>query len=242
MKHTAAGPRRHWREGALVLALLAVLAACMSRPRMAQDPAYHEFADQRQLLGLPHLLDVASNLPFLVIGVLGLLLCRASGRAPRARAWTAVFAGTALVSAGSAYYHWAPDDARLVWDRLPMTLGFMGLFVALVAEHLGEQVERRLLLPALLTGLASVLWWRWSGDLRFYFWVQFAPLVCVPLVLLLYPGRYTHRAYLLHALGFYVLAKLAEAADRSIFELTARTVSGHTLKHLLAAVNLQCVR
>jgi hypothetical protein len=65
--------------------------------------------------------------------------------------------------------------------------------------------------------------------------VQFTPLVCIPLVLAMYPARYTHRAYLLYALGLYVLAKFAEIWDREIYALTGNLFSGHTLKHLLAA-------
>jgi len=36
-----------------------------------QPPAYHDFADQRPLLGLPHALNVISNMPFLIVGALG---------------------------------------------------------------------------------------------------------------------------------------------------------------------------
>jgi hypothetical protein len=110
-----------------------------------------------------------------------------------------------------------------------------------LAEHVGERFERTLLAPALIAGVASVLWWRWTGDLRFYLWIQYAPLLCIPLVLVLFPARYTHRRYLAYGLGLYVLAKLAEHADRDIFELTGHLISGHTLKHLLAAGAIFCV-
>jgi hypothetical protein len=206
-----------------------------------QDPAYHDFADQRALLGVPNLLDVASNIAFMVGGTFGVALCLGEHRPRAVASWTMLFIGTAMVSLGSAYYHWAPSDATLVWDRLPMTLGFMALFVALLAEHIDQTLDRTLLAPALSAGLASVLWWRWTGDLRYYLWVQFAPLLCIPLVLLLFPARYTHRRYLAYGLGLYVLAKLAESADRKIFELTGEVISGHTIKHLLAAGAIVCV-
>lgn len=226
---------RHWREGALVLILLAPLAGFMACGQITQSPEYHDFADRRFLLGVPNLLDVASNIPFLIIGALGVALCAGRRRPPLAVSWATLFIGATLVCFGSAYYHWAPTNATLVWDRLPMTLGFMGLFVALVAEHVGEGLERFMLAPALAAGVLSVLWWHWTGDLRFYGWVQFAPLVCIPFVLVMFPGRYTHRRYVLYGLGLYMLAKLAEVWDREIFLLTAHVVSGHTLKHLLAA-------
>ncbi len=235
----AARLRRHWREATLVAVLLALLAGFMAGGPRAQQQAYHDFADQRLLLGVPNLLDVASNLPFLVVGVLGLALYRTRRRppfaAPLATSWAALFAGVVLVAFGSAWYHWAPGDATLLWDRLPMTLGFMALFVALLAEHVSPRLDRLLLGPALATGVASALWWHATGDLRWYYWVQFSPLVCLPLVLAMYPARYTHRLHLLYALGLYVAAKLAESADRGLFDLTGHALSGHTLKHLLAA-------
>lgn len=232
------GARRHWRAGVLALILLVLLGGFMAGGAITQSQAYHGFADRRFLLGVPNLLNVASNLPFLIIGALGVALCAGPRRPPQAASWTTLFIGTGLVCFGSAYYHWAPSDASLVWDRLPMTLAFMGLFVALVSEHLGAGLERILLAPALALGVFSVLWWQWTGDLRFYLWVQFAPLLCIPLMMLMFPGRYTHRRYVLYGLGLYVFAKLAEIWDRDIFLLSEHLMSGHTLKHLLAAAAL----
>lgn len=232
---TVVGALRHWREGALALVLFALLVGVMACGEIRQSSEYHAFADRRFLLGAPNLLNVASNIPFLIVGALGIALCFGRCRPPRAAAWATLFIGTSLAGLGSAYYHWAPSNAGLMWDRLPMTLAFMGLFVALVAEHVGEGLDRFMLAPALAAGVFSVLWWRWTGDLRFYVWVQFAPMLSIPLLLLLFPGRYTHRRYALYGVGLYALAKLAEFWDREIFALTAHVVSGHTLKHLLAA-------
>ncbi len=99
-----------------------------------QDLAYHEFADRRAFTGIPNLFNVLSNLLFLIIGLAG--LCQLVGRQlqldTELRPTVAVFfLGVALTAAGSAFYHLQPDNATLVWDRLPMTLAFMGL-VALV--------------------------------------------------------------------------------------------------------------
>ena len=232
---------RRWREATLILVCLGMLAGLWARGPIPQNTIYHEFADRRELLGVPNLLDVASNIAFLVVGVAGIVLCASRRRPPLAAAWSTLFVGTALVCLGSSYYHWNPSNESLLWDRLPMTVGFMALFVALLAEHMGERLERLLLVPAVGLGIASALWWHFTDDLRFYFWVQFTPLVCIPFVLAMYPARYTHRAYLLYALGFYVCAKLAEVWDHQIFALTSNVISGHTLKHLLAAAGILAI-
>jgi hypothetical protein len=195
------------------------------------------------------------------VGLLGLWLLglgagrsRVALRDPRERApWLAFFAGVALTGLGSAWFHLAPSLDRLVWDRLPMTVGFMGLLAALVAERIDAGAGRRLLWPLLLAGVASVAWW-WGteqvgrGDLRPYYLVQFAPLAAVPLVLILFPRPATQACGVgggetgpwLLALLAYGLAKLAEAEDGALLALGG-LVSGHTLKHLLAAAGIGCL-
>ncbi len=234
---------RAWRAVGPVfglLALCAVIGLVWLCP-VPQDPRYHALADTRSFFGLPHAVNVLSNLPFLAAGIAGLALCLGPRKNGAWRAWTAFFAGVALVCFGSGYYHVAPANATLVWDRLPMTVAFMGLFVALVSEHAPPSWERRLLLPALAVGLASVVWWHYTDDLRLYIAVQAVPLLAVPLVLLLFPPRHGRRAYLLYGLCFYALAKVAELYDREIYIVTAQFLSGHSLKHLLAAAAAYCV-
>ena len=219
---------------ALAFVLLALFAGVMSLEPITQSPGYHGFADQRLLFGVPNFLDVASNIGFVVVGVLGVALC-VGQRRPRAASWMVFFICTLLTAFGSAYYHWAPNDATLVWDRLPISLAAMALLVAVVVEHFPETREHFLLASALVAGAASVIWWKWSGDLRPYLWVQFAPLVCIPGMVATLPARHTHRRYLLYAIGLYCVAKATELADKEIFTMTGHLVSGHTLKHLLAA-------
>ena len=144
----------------------------------------------------------------------------------------------ALVFFGSAYYHLAPDNGTLVWDRLPMSIGFMALSVAVLADHIDPRLEKILLVPAIVLGLASVIWWRYTDDLRPYVLVQFLPLLMLPVLLFLFRGARQDRSFLLAALLIYALSKLAEHFDRALFELTGEIVSGHSLKHLLSATAL----
>lgn len=216
----------------------------MLAPRIPQPQSYHNFADQRGWLGIPNFGDVASNLLFALGGTWGLLfLFRKSeqGRFLDSRerwAYLLVFLGLLLTAFGSSYYHLAPDNARLVWDRLPMTLAFMGLVSAMISERVSVPAGFYLLPVLLLIGAGSVLlWWysetRGAGDLRIYAAVQLYAVLILP-VLLLLPPRYTRSWDFAVVFGFYVLAKVFETADRQVFSLDLHTVSGHTLKHLAA--------
>lgn len=241
------------RKGAALrlLALAAVTAVSavvvFRLPPIPQDPAYHRFADARSLLGIPNFQNVASNLPFLLVGLTGLVRLRrrhaerTEGTGPsETAAWFFLFLGIALTAFGSAWYHLHPTNESLVWDRLPMSIGFTAFFAGLIGERIGRRAYRLLLWPLLGIGVASVLLWRASelrgeGDLRLYILVQFFPLLLIPLIMVLYAPRYTHGKYVFLALGGYAGAKLLEALDRPIYELSGSLVSGHALKHLVAA-------
>ena len=220
----------------LLVLVLGSLVKLLSLEPIAQNLEYHAFADTRKLIGMPNSLDVISNIPFLLVGVLGLRYCLRNKQEPMRLAWTVLFFGVALVSIGSAYYHWYPNNNTLVWDRLPMTIGFMGLFAALVGEYVSLRIGKLMLAPALLFGLFSVLYWHWTDDLRLYYWVQLVPLLTIPAVMILFRSHYSHGWLLLVGLGWYALAKVAETYDASIFAASQYLVSGHTLKHLFAAM------
>jgi hypothetical protein len=221
-----------------------VVAAAMLLPRIPQPQSYHAFADQRRWLGIPNFGDVASNLLFALGGAWGLIFMFGQRGAerfidPRERwAYVFVFLGLLLTAVGSSFYHLAPDNARLVWDRLSMTLAFMGLVSAMISERVGVRAGLYLLPVLLLIGAGSViLWWhseaRGAGDLRPYAAVQVYSVLVLPILLLL-PPRYTRSWDFAVVFGFYVLAKGFEVADRQIFSIDQHTISGHTLKHLAA--------
>jgi hypothetical protein len=222
----------------------AVAVAGLLLPPIPQPQSYHVFADRRSFLGIPNFGDVVSNLPFAVVGVWGLVFLTRSHPEQfidRRETWlyTIIFAGVLLTAFGSSYYHLHPDNATLVWDRLPMTIVFMSLVSATIAERIGMRFGLWLLPVLLLIGLGSALQWYLSelhgaGDLRFYAAVQ-AYSVLFLLIALLLPPRYTRGSDLAIVAGFYGLAKVLEILDKPIFELTRHTISGHTLKHLAAA-------
>jgi hypothetical protein len=221
---------------------IAVLAIVLFLPPIHQDATYHSFADERTLLGIPNFWNVASNLPFAAVGLLGLSFMARHTRdsqafldsAERWPYWV-LFCGVSLTALGSGYYHWAPDSARLIWDRLPMAVSFMAFFAAMLAERVKIEVGFWLLGPLVLLGIGSVVNWSRTDDLRLYGVVQFYPLVIIPVMLCLCPPRYTGSRYIWGVLGWYVLAKILElhAVDHGIYSL-GEWISGHTLKHLAA--------
>jgi hypothetical protein len=226
----------------LVVALAMIVALAVHAP-IAQDLAYHRFADARTLLGIPNFWNVASNLPFVIVGAFGLFALprRLHAIEPALKsAYLVLFLGVALVGFGSGYYHWSPNNETLVWDRLPMTLAFMAFFAIILGEHVSLSLARWLLWPLLAFGVGSVLYWQASeraghGDLRPYILVQFLPMLLIPLILLLYPRPGRGAIWL--ALAAYVAAKLFEQFDAQVYAALGG-ISGHSLKHLAAAAGM----
>jgi hypothetical protein len=207
-------------------------------PPLRQPESYHYFADDRTLAGIPNCLNVVSNVAFLVVGLMGLrlLVGRDQFIDPRERAaYVVFFVGVVCTCFGSSYYHWAPRNATLAWDRLPMTVAFMSLLAAMIAERISVTAGARLLWPLVAFGAASVWWWRWSENLWPYMAAQYFSIFLIGWLLLFFPPSYSRGADLLVVTGFYILAKIAESLDARIYALT-KSISGHTLKHLIAAV------
>lgn len=218
--------------------------------RHASSQDYHNFADRRAFLGIPNFGNVVSNLPFLFFGLWGLLVTLRARRGisqagpgafQQASEWWAYavfFLGVTFTFFGSSYYHWAPSSGTLLWDRLPMTLAFMGILAATIGDRIGPRAGAALLFPLLALGVFSVYYWhitdaRGAPDLRLYGAVQFYPLLAIPLLFVLFPARYTQSVYLLAAGASYVAAKLFEAFDERMLLFTG--VGGHSLKHVTAA-------
>lgn len=228
-----------------IIALIAAVSiiAVFSMDPIAQDPGYHNFADRRGTLNIPNFYNVFSNLPFVIIGVMGIRLVgsgRATGGLVELQAvYITFFAGVFLTGFGSAYYHYHPDNQTLLWDRLPMTVAFMALFTAIVGETISSQIALKLFIPLLMSGIASVVYWYVSdlkghGDLRAYALVQFLPVLLIPLILWLFNSRLTGNKYIWGIIGAYAISKLLEFFDTPIYSALA-VISGHSLKHLMAA-------
>jgi hypothetical protein len=238
--------RRATIGGWLLAAFTVALAiAAIAVPALPQPLSYHAFADCRAIWSIPNFFNVVSNLPFLAGGALGLAqVYRGSARFvdPREQLlYLVFFLGALLTCFGSAYYHAAPDNQRLVWDRLPMTLGFAGLVSAAIAERVDLKIGLRSLWPLLVLGVASVLYWyaterAGAGNVIPYAAYQAWSILVIVLVIATFPARrYSHGAGLLWAAVFYGVAKLFESFDLAVYRALGGTLSGHTIKHLFAA-------
>jgi hypothetical protein len=231
----------------IILAFVIVVAIVDAfMPPIPQDPSYHNFADRRAFLGIPNFGDVMSNVPFFLVGALGIaffLQRRNDARGeidPQRWPFFIYFIGVALVAFGSAYFHYAPTNETLFWDRLPMSIAFMALLSAFVVDRIQIRAGLFLLPFLVILGIFSVIYWHLTeqagqGDLRLYAVVQFFPILAIPLICILFSPLKLDARYLVAMACLYGLAKVFEFFDHGIFDLLDETVSGHTLKHLSAA-------
>ena len=227
----------------LVICVVAVIATFLLPP-IAQDPLYHQFADQNSLLSIPHAFNVLSNLLFGWAGVAGLYrLAWQKSLLIEVRIYPAYFcffAALILIAAGSGYYHWSPDNQSLSWDRLPITIAFMSFFTILVGERISISLAKKLFPALIATGIASIIYWHFSelagrGDLRPYALVQFLPVLLTPFILLMFDSVYNRKADLWWFLAWFLISRICELMDIRIYDWLI-FVSGHSLKHITAGI------
>lgn len=230
--------------GLIIGTFFLVLALVLFTKPVPQPLSYHDFADKHMYLGIKNCLNVISNACFLFTGGYGLYAVRRSGVFPMFK-WVYywLFIGIIWTAFGSAYYHFSPDNNSLVWDRIPMTIVFMSLLSATVAEFIDTRAGILLFPLLLIAGIGSVWWWHYTeslgrGDLRAYLLVQFYPVLVIPVILVLFPATSYQKGVrqLVMVVIWYVIAKLFEQFDNPVFSML-HVVSGHTLKHVAAGVS-----
>ncbi len=228
----------------LAVSLFAVVVVFLFVEPYPQPQSYHAFADNRAFLGIPNFWNVATNAIFLIPGIAGLWILQSGdhkGILPGLNpAYHILFIGVLLTAFGSAWFHLAPDNGTLFWDRLPMTIAFMSLTAIIAGEHVSESLGRKLLWPLLVIGAASVFYWDYSeskntGDLRLYGLVQFLPMLLIPAILLMYRSVFDRIGFIWVVFLLYALAKLFELLDGALYNL-GEVISGHSIKHVCAAL------
>ncbi len=228
---------------------VAVMMAALILPPVSQPDDYHQFADQRSFLNIPNFNNVVSNLAFLLSGGAGLVFLFHVYQVPVQKVFRnkieclpywVLFLSVTASGLGSMVYHWVPDNAYLLWDRLPIAMGITALLAATLVERVSTTLGLWSLPFLTVLGVLSVLYWYWTeqqgiGNLNFYIVTQFYSILLIVLLSLFYPSCYTHAKDIYQVIAVYVVAKLAEMLDMQIYSLTGDLISGHTLKHLLAA-------
>ena len=216
------------------VAIISIISLFILSP-ITQDKKYHDFCDSSTIFNIPNFWNVVSNLPFLIVGCIGLI--KSSKLSKSKIQYLVFFGGITLVSIGSGYYHLNPNNDTLVWDRLPMTIAFMSLFSIVISEFIDYKKGLKLLIPALLIGLISVIYWLVFNDLRIYILVQFYPIIAIPIILIFFKSNYSLSiGYWILSAG-YLFAKIFEYYDHET-QTILRVFSGHTLKHILAALGI----
>lgn len=241
--------RNPYKWGLFVLVTLWALVMVFAMPRISQDITYHAFGDHRHLMGISNFWNVLSNLPFVVVGLLGLRESlrqmdgsKSPGLVMQELPWAVIgfFSGVLLTGLGSGYYHLNPNNATLVYDRLPMTISFMAFFSMIIGCHASFKAARIALWPLMAIGMGSVLYWSHTeslgaGDLRPYALIQFLPILLIP-ILVKGSGSLAFQAHVIwKVLGLYVLAKVLEHWYHAIYGLLHFEMAGHAIKHVAAA-------
>lgn len=226
----------------LVTITIALIVIVILQKPFSQPASYHQFADQLSWWGIPNAWNVLTNLPFLFVGGYGLYsLTKTAAPLSIKRMYATLFIGILLTGVGSAFYHLVPDNFRLLFDRLPMTIIFMSFLAIAIYEWISPQLGRQSFYVLLLLGMVSLFWWYYTeqqgrGDLRFYLFIQFYPMIFIPFIFWLYRSPEKNRK--IRVLGWvfiwYIIAKVAEVYDQQLF--TATGFSGHSIKHLAAAM------
>jgi hypothetical protein len=228
---------------------LTVLFFYLFKP-IPQLQSYHQFADQRSWQGIPNAWNVLSNIAIAIPGLWGLFLVFSPKKVqfddPRERwLWIGVSIGLILTGMGSSYYHLAPDNARLLWDRLPMTLVFMSFVAALISERINITLGLWLWPVLIGMGFSSVFLWyaselRGKSDLSFYIGIQ-AFTILVAIMMWLSSAHGYRNWALAGVITCYVLALFFDLFDHQIHAMTRGIISGHTLKHLAVGLAGACL-
>lgn len=238
--------RQVWLITAAVVVLYGLLR--LAHGPLPQNPSYHLLADTRAFLGfIPRAGDVLTNLAILAAGLFGLALRDRMTVAPEERtALNVLIAATILTALGSAYYHWAPANATLVWDRLPLSVALMSVLVLVLADRVHPLFARDAIWPLAALGVVSVIVWgvleaMGKGDLLLYLIVRVGAGVSIAMLLILRKPRHTGTKWIVMAVLCEILMATLERLDHEVFRLTGGLASGHNLKHVMVGVALGLV-
>lgn len=218
-----------------VAALTVVLAIAMWWVLPHADfPDYGKFADDR----LSHARNVLSNLGLVLIGAAGVPWALRH-RGDDFTASLTLFIGVFAAGLGSMYFHAQPlldgrlNRSALLWDRMPITMAFAGLIALVLRDRVLHRPNRFVLPFLVVVGLATALYWYWSGDLYPYAFFQFYTAAGTLLMIMILRPAYTEAGYVAAAVCLFGISKVFEEFDALIYGKWE--IGGHPLKHIASA-------
>jgi hypothetical protein len=228
------------RESVLLAGVLGLVALALLGPAVAQHAGYHAFADQQLRWGVPHAVDVLSNLPFALVALAGAWRLQSVGAqlpaGERTMAWLSC-AGLLLTALGSSWYHLQPHDAGLLVDRTAMSVVFAGL-LGLAACRVSQRSGMTVGLLVLVAAPAAAQSFAATGNLLPWVVVQGGGLVLLAVLATSRPAPSALPIRWWLVIAGYAVAKLLELQDHAIWRLTGEVASGHSLKHVVAALSV----
>lgn len=206
---------------------------------IAQDINYHNFTDKVTFLSIPNFNNVISNIGFVIIGIYGLI--NNYKKIISSPLLILLLLGFFFTGLGSSYYHWKPNNVTLVYDRLPMVLVFMTFFTFIISTYISKKHLLYYSIVFVFLGFGSVFYWSFTesignGDLRPYVLIQFLPILLIPLIIILFKNKANKSIYIIPIIGCYIIAKFCEHFDKQVYVFTSELLSGHSIKHLFAAL------
>ena len=226
-------------EISFLIGLIILLILAIFLPSIQQNQNYHNFADKRLLFEVNNAFDTLSNIAFIIVGALGLFNFYNNQFIKISNSFSVIlnlfFISIILTGLGSGYYHLSPNDFTLVFDRLALTLVFTFILAMLANIRISERSGFHTLAELIILAPLTVLIWNYNGNLTPYAVLQFGGIILVFLTLLLTKARKQSPCFT-SLIILYGVAKLVELYDEKIFTLSQNLISGHTLKHLIAAL------
>ncbi|KAK1550027.1 hypothetical protein Q3G72_012541 [Acer saccharum] len=231
-------------------AFLCLLFLMLATPKIPLSSHHHLFADMRNFFGVPNTLNVITIFPFLIVGVIGFVLCFQGSFfnisfQGEIWGWALFYAGIAAVAFGSAYYHLKPDDDRVMWDTLPTMIAFSSLFSGFLVERVGMRIGLSCLIALVSVAFLSMDYARTFNDFRLCMTFQLIPCIAIPGLTLLFPPKYTHSKYWLYAAGVHLVAKFEAKYKISKIRRLQRssmTTEGESNQGIRSALVINCLR
>jgi hypothetical protein len=216
----------------LIVAVFLVGAVLQLIYPLAQAAGYHHFADCRAFGPVRNAADVLSNLIILLAGLVNLawVVKHARQRPVQLSGMAVAAVGLVLTSAGSAYYHFTPSDATLIWDRLPIAIVFAGILAMLWSSVTGRSAGWASTLLLVAGSAGSVLYWAESGSLWPYALLQFGGMAGLAGLTIF--RKVDNPSAWAFVIGWYALAKIFEMYDFQVWLLTGNLFAGHAIKHV----------